>query len=337
MMPQNTGKIFLKSLFDFEENKKIFTSFLSDDINTIKEAVEFISKYLRDPKEKRSWHRINAKLLPIVLIFLKGISEPVLSNRIMIHFRRVAEEEGQRMNMEDLESALNSLGLEAELDANDDLISVSLKDYVSIAGKISGSTYHLIYQDLRSGRVFLDKDHALKVLREHFYSRMRLYYEKIPLEEVISLTKSYSVDMEKIKDIYTKTLGKIDFGFGAVDSDKFPPCIREYIRQVSDGVNIPHLARLTLVSFLRAVGMPNEKIMEIFRTAPDFNESITEYQVNHITGKTSGTKYSPPKCETLQSNHLCYKGDDALCAQEWMKHPLTYYRTKKRESLKKRS
>lgn len=335
MMSDQPSKIFSKSLFDFNINKKIFTSVKKEDNETVNSSISFLMDFLQSTREKEADQRIRAKLLPAIIIILRSLSEPVLSNRIMIHFRKLVEQEGQKMGMEDLEGSLRALGIDADFDANEDLLSVPLKDYVAIAGKISGSSYHLIYQDLRSGRVFLNKDHALKVLREHFYRRIREYYDSIPQDEAISATESYLKNITEIRNVYTRTLGKVDLGFGAVESDKFPPCIREYLKQVSEGVNIPHLARLTLVSFLRAVGMPNEKIMEIFRNAPDFNESITEYQVNHITGKTSGTKYSPPKCETLQSNHLCYKGDDPICSKAWMKHPLTYYRYKKKGNLRK--
>ena len=63
--------------------------------------------------------------------------------------------------------------------------------------------------------------------------------------------------------------------------------------------------------------------MRLFATAPDFKESFTRYQVEHITGTTSNTKYSPPKCDTLVSSGVC-PGPNALCRQ--IRHPLSYYR-----------
>ncbi|MCL5440233.1 MAG: DNA primase, partial [Candidatus Thermoplasmatota archaeon] len=70
---------------------------------------------------------------------------------------------------------------------------------------------------------------------------------------------------------------------------------------------------------------------------PDFNQRITEYQVDHVTGQISGTEYSPPKCEVLRSNHVCYWGEDKLCHQEWLRHPLQYYAVKKKSNSKKAS
>ena len=51
------------------------------------------------------------------------------------------------------------------------------------------------------------------------------------------------------------------------------------------------------------------------------------YQVEHITGKTSGTEYTPPGCDTMKSNSICFN-PDSLCNKEWMNHPLSYYRIK---------
>ena len=63
--------------------------------------------------------------------------------------------------------------------------------------------------------------------------------------------------------------------------------------------------------------------MRLFATAPDFKEAFTRYQVEHISGKTSGTQYSSPKCDTLVSSGVC-PGPNALCRQ--IRHPLSYYR-----------
>ena len=63
--------------------------------------------------------------------------------------------------------------------------------------------------------------------------------------------------------------------------------------------------------------------MRLFATAPDFKESFTRYQVEHISGKTSGTQYSAPKCDTLVSTGVC-PGPNALC--RLIKHPISYYR-----------
>ena len=45
----------------------------------------------------------------------------------------------------------------------------------------------------------------------------------------------------------------------------------------------------------------------LFQNAPDYNEKITKYQVEHLAGKKgSQTKYSVPACSKLVNENLCY-------------------------------
>ncbi|MDP6489781.1 MAG: hypothetical protein QF576_03430, partial [Candidatus Poseidoniia archaeon] len=84
-----------------------------------------------------------------------------------------------------------------------------------------------------------------------------------------------------------------------------------------------HPARFFLTTFLTALGQEPESIMELYATAPDFKESLTRYQVEHITGKISGAEYGTPSCSSLISQGVC-PGGNALCGE--IIHPLSYYR-----------
>ena len=88
-------------------------------------------------------------------------------------------------------------------------------------------------------------------------------------------------------------------------------------------MNLAHPSRFFITTFLSSLNQNPESVMRLFATAPDFKESFTRYQVEHITGTTSSTKYSPPKCDTLVSSGVC-PGPNALCRQ--IRHPLSYYR-----------
>ena len=55
------------------------------------------------------------------------------------------------------------------------------------------------------------------------------------------------------------------------------------------GVNLTHLLTLFHNTFLSSLNQNSEAVMRLFATAPDFKESFTRYQVEHISGKTSGT------------------------------------------------
>jgi len=83
-----------------------------------------------------------------------------------------------------------------------------------------------------------------------------------------------------------------------------------------------------LASFLIKVGMEPENIIDIFRKSSDFNEKLTRYQVNHISGSQgSQSEYLPPNCDSLRTHSVC-RNPDNTCRK--IKHPLTYYMFKSR-------
>jgi DNA primase large subunit len=94
----------------------------------------------------------------------------------------------------------------------------------------------------------------------------------------------------------------------------------------SSGRHLSHIGRFTLTSFLVSIGMPSEKVIELFKNISDFNERMTRYQVEHIAGeKGSRTRYATPKCDTLRTHGVCTNPDN-LCRK--IRHPLGYYRRK---------
>jgi DNA primase large subunit len=60
-----------------------------------------------------------------------------------------------------------------------------------------------------------------------------------------------------------------------------------------------------------AIGKQTDEVVELFKNAPDFNEKITRYQVEHLAGtKGSRVKYSVPSCEKLRNENLCFATED---------------------------
>ena len=114
---------------------------------------------------------------------------------------------------------------------------------------------------------------------------------------------------------------------GAGEED-WPPCMRKAIGELSQGVNVNHFGRVFLASISRCIGIPQESTVDFFRNAPDFSESTTSYQVGHVYER----EYVPSGCSKLKINHNCavQTGDDRLCDQPWMDHPLKYIRAKQR-------
>ncbi len=109
--------------------------------------------------------------------------------------------------------------------------------------------------------------------------------------------------------------------------------MKHILAQLHGGENVAHSGRFAITSFLHTIGMTSEDIMRLFAQAPDFREDLTRYQVEHITGVTSGTTYSPPSCQAMQTFGICYNADDTCRSRKRdgtprVTHPLSYYRFK---------
>lgn len=90
-------------------------------------------------------------------------------------------------------------------------------------------------------------------------------------------------------------------------------CVKEALRLLEKGENVPHYGRFLMATYLLAAGKSVDDIMEIFPKSPDFKKSVTKYQVEHIAGMKGGkTRYSVPSCKTLQTRSFCFK-DPVKC------------------------
>jgi len=99
-----------------------------------------------------------------------------------------------------------------------------------------------------------------------------------------------------------------------------PPCMVAILEALKRGENLPHTARFAITTYLLKRGWDVEQIVDLFRNAPDFNEKITRYQVQHIAGRAGGRKeYAVPSCKTMREWGLCITN----CG---IKNPLEYGR-----------
>ncbi len=314
----------------FTDPERVTSVLSSNDINssrTRSEAQDFIA---RSVEEKPSAAGISVEAFRLVLWFLAAIDESVLTARVINQQRDYLEKMLGRTDPEDLEIYAERAGLSVRYDLEEKIFTIPVEEFLRNTRRLSGSRYRLVYQDVSGGKVYCVQETIAKLLREHFVARTFEIVDQIDSRKARSVLGEMADYADRMKKLYRENHAKRTMELGEIDFRLFPPCVKEYLKELKDGVNLPHIARLTLASFLHKVGMKSETIAELFKTAPDYDPRVTEYQVKHIAGEISGVEYSPPKCATLQANHICYKGDDTLCNQEWLRHPLWYYEVKKR-------
>ncbi|HEV2429529.1 MAG TPA: hypothetical protein VGV64_06780 [Thermoplasmata archaeon] len=229
------------------------------------------------------------------------------------------------------------LGYEFAVDEGE--VRLALPEYLELAVAIREGEYRLSRQALQRGVVTVARDRAVRLLQEAV---------RISLSDPVELAPATEAAIQEgERELLDEVIARLPApgsrdgsAPGRLSPDRFPPCIRAMRRSLQDGENLSHSGRFALAAFLHRAGADFEGIVDAYRGAPDFEESITRYQVEHITRKDEGRGYEPPDCQTLRTHGLCAReGDpkardpiarqrDPICFEPWLKHPLQYYRTR---------
>lgn len=207
--------------------------------------------------------------------------------------------------------------------------SVSLVDYLRNVTHLRGEKWKLVNRLLIDGRVYLSQHDVARLLQEEVQKRIetRLDAKEVPQfpQQIMTIAENLiALVKEKIGESEMNDFPKV------VSQSAFPPCIIALYDDASHGRHMGHVSRFTLTSFLVTIGLPPEKVAEVFKSSSDYNARLTRYQVEHIAGsKGSGTRYTPPSCSTLQTHGVCNNRDE-LCLR--VRHPLNYYLRKQKSA-----
>jgi DNA primase large subunit len=207
--------------------------------------------------------------------------------------------------------------------------SIGFADYLRNTTHLRDKKWKLVNRILVNGNIYLGTDETARLLSEE----VRRYIEKrFEVKEHPKFPPKIMETAERLKMLSIEKIGKDEReGFPkAIDQTAFPPCIKALYQAFSSGRHLSHMGRFTLTAFLVNIGMPSEKVIELFRGFSDFNEKMTRYQVEHIAGERgSRTRYTPPKCDTLKTHGVCLNPDET-CRRIY--RPLSYYRRKTQAS-----
>lgn len=155
--------------------------------------------------------------------------------------------------------------------------------------------YKLVNKPLANGNVLLTRHEFLRVLEEGIRGRIE---ETFPSD-----VSGVPAELAKAAEEVRKALPKEEaFGGKVVMKEgEYPPCVTELITRLRSSENLPHSARWFLAVFLLNTGMTAEDVITLFRTAPDFDERTTRYQVEYIAKK----EYTTPACVSVDSYGVC--------------------------------
>ncbi len=186
----------------------------------------------------------------------------------------------------------------------DGRFKVKVSDYLKRATYFHDDHWKLVNRIVHNGFVYLDPDEAVRLIRDEL---SLLIYDRINRMEVRQLPDSIKV---KVDELRGKVAKRQEFR-RYMATTKYPPCVQHILQSLSKGENPPHSARFLLATYMLSIGRSVDEVCALFETAPDYNERVTRYQVEHLAGiRGSRTKYTCPSCEKAASENLCYRTEE---------------------------
>jgi len=204
---------------------------------------------------------------------------------------------------------------------------LAFPDYLRSSGGFHEDKWKLVNRIMRGGSVLLTQREVSRLIQGEVETIIR---DRVSKHAKIALLPPLQERLNRISKAFEENrqrLGGEDLPSEVVD-EAFPPCIRYCMEGLLAGRRASHMERFALTSFLVTVGMPLDRLVDLYTSVSDFDPAMTQYQVEHIAGiRGNRTKYTPPLCDTLRTHGICRNKDD-IC--ERVKHPLSYYRIKAR-------
>lgn len=195
-------------------------------------------------------------------------------------------------------------GLAIDVTEDGRFFKVKVTDYLTRSSHFHEQEWKMINRLVSRGQVYLDADETVRLVRSELAVLItsRVHAMSLPalLPEAVK---------KKVEELRTALAPRYEYRTHVVT--EYPPCIKHALEVMGRGENLPHSARLMLATYMLAIGKSNDEIVEMFKSAPDYNERVTRYQVEHLAGtKGSRTKYSIPSCDKLRTENLCFATAD---------------------------
>ncbi|MHA1931100.1 MAG: hypothetical protein ACW96X_01085 [Promethearchaeota archaeon] len=333
--------------------------FSSNNSNKIKERILEFFKGAFNKIEDFSFYmddEINIDFYIGIKIFLSILNNKLIANRIAELYSKITVKSlNKEINNEfNLYYIYNDLNLDVvysetpeiykKIKVKDQDLNLKTKfrihyiDYLKLASNLRDDYRKLVNNSLYNGYVFIQTDDLNRLIQEFVRLKFLSQVNIEDLREGLFKNQVFKNLYETISELWEEKKEDFEYSFEMgfkkdQDVSKFlPPCIQEILAKVKEGQNLVHTERLGIVWFLNALKYPEDEIINLFSSLPDFDRDKTGYQVRYAIKKG----YTPYSCKSLKSYNLCMakKYKDELClngyfskkydVQKKISHPLFY-------------
>ncbi|WGI17102.1 DNA primase large subunit PriL [Methanonatronarchaeum sp. AMET-Sl] len=290
-----------------------------------KYAVQRITNAIKNKQNNKTTEpHIEILSYPISRLIVSCINDHYLNNKIALHESKKFHHRMQKEKPETIKHIAQGLKINTTTQhkQNKTQYQIHFTDYLKHTKKINEKTWKLINQNIKNGKITLQKQELHRLLQEAIKNKI---LNELPLDVAKTICQKLKKQTQKIEKTLEKKKNQLSIDKNLpIKQKSFPPCIKTLIKRSNKGENLSHTDRFTLVSFLINIGMNTQEVLNVFKKSPDYNEEKTKYQINHIAGREK-TKYTPPSCKTMKTYNICQE-PEGICQK--VSHPLGYYRWK---------
>ena len=190
--------------------------------------------------------------------------------------------------------------VKVDIDSEDNrLFKIKVTDYLIRASHFHEKEWKLINRLVHKGYVYLDADETVRLIRSELSA---LIYNRVKSMALSTLPETIKAKVDELRPRLAT-----NYEYRIYKVTDYPPCIEHALDVMNKGENLSHSARLMLATYMLEIGKSVDEVAALFHNAPDYNEKVTRYQVEHLAGiRGSHVKYSVPSCEKLRNENLCF-------------------------------
>lgn len=285
-----------------------------DYIDVIERAKERVIQSIKSGEVSSEISKGQIELLsfPISLMLVKATNLDHLIPRYSlaesIRVEKLLKKEGEELVIHIFKNTLKIDLIPVDSKNSYPIFNYKIKiiDYLKRAIHFHELQWKLVNRVVYQGNVYLTKNELIRLIRKEIENMIRERLKALPipklppnLNKIVEIISAISPPPRKL------------INMPKIIPDNYPPCVKTALNMLKKGENLSHYGRFLLTTYLLNIGSSIEDILSLFSRSPDFNEKLSKYQIEHLSGIRGGhVKYITPQCRTLITHDFCFKTKD---------------------------
>lgn len=207
-------------------------------------------------------------------------------------------------SIENLVELSKLVGLDISINYNNTNLKIFFSNFIRYSIKFKDPSWKIINKNLNNGFIDITKNECFRLIQESIFLLIEKSFNININKNIVELCfdKIKQIDSYYKKNFKTN-INVIDNKSNIIKKECFPLCMKNAIQDIQNGNNLSHSMRFALVSYLNFIGMDIKSILSLFTTSPDFNNTHSLYQINHIISNN----YKCPTCSTMKTYGNCFE------------------------------